>query len=163
MQKPSPPQEEVRLALGRLFTHDRNLERLVGRARPEPDRKLDGRPIGLGVEVELLHLLDVGMSPPELDVVGVSEGDNVGIARFHPATMAQARRRRYGREAMPAPRSFRIEVEGRTYSGHYNVEDGALKVGSAYGSKNRRVGKSAGLEKVTNLVLQQIVQQGQTT
>lgn len=71
--------------------------------------------------------------------------------------MAEARRRRYGREAMPVPRSIRVEVEGRSYSGHYVVEDGVLKVGSAYGSKNQRVSETADLEKLAMLMLRRIL------
>lgn len=56
------------------------------------------------------------------------------------------------------PRAFQIDYDGRKYSGRYTVEDDVMKVGSAYGSKNQRVSKSADLDKLAKLLLRQIVE-----
>lgn len=57
------------------------------------------------------------------------------------------------------PRTFQIDFDGRKVSGHYTIEDDIMMVGSAYGSKNQRVSKSADLDKVAKLLLRQILEQ----
>lgn len=58
-----------------------------------------------------------------------------------------------------APRNFQIDYQGRKYSGSYEIKDGSICVGSAWGSKSQRVGKSADLDKLAKLLLRQIVEE----
>jgi len=58
---------------------------------------------------------------------------------------------------MPRFNPISIEIDGRRFTGDYELEDGVARVGSAYGSANVRVGRSDP-DKAARAALEDLVQ-----